>query len=316
MKHTDDAFAAMLLTLPLTPGAETGEKPLSPVEFRQILGRLDMDAARHPGLLMGKDLTEIMRLMRIDEHLAYRLCILLDRDILLYRLLDECMDTETEIVTCFDLSFPQRLALRQELPVCLFARGELSLCEGEYVGVAGIPGVKTPADVEKGLIALADGAAMNGLGILTGGEAGAGRIVRERMLENEGRLLCALTGGMNDFCTDAACAEALKNGNLCVLSACHPDSPADIKEIPARNRILFALSCACVVAAADAKRSEAEAARMDLCTFRYALKHPELGQNEGLFERGFEPVRDLNGWITPERAGEWTGSRAEQIRLF
>lgn len=306
----------MLLTLPLAAQGETEVRPLTPSEYYGVLGRLDMDSARHPGILMGKDIPQIMRLLSVSEAMAYRLCILMDRDTLLYKLLDECMDTNTEIVTWADAECPAQLAARQDLSPAMFVRGPLSLLQTDCLGILGISGIRTPDDVERGLNCIADQAAINGLGIVTGGEPGAGRVVRRRTLQNDGRLVCVLNGGMNAFCTESEYAQSLVNGNLLVISQTHPDARADEADTAERNRLIFCLSCAALVAAADAKRSEAEAVRRQMCDYLYVLHHEELPQNLPLEERGFEAVSDLAAFVSAARVAAWTGLKAQQISLF
>jgi predicted Rossmann fold nucleotide-binding protein DprA/Smf involved in DNA uptake len=318
MRHTDEAYAMMLLTLPLDPGGEGALRPLSAEEFSAVAGQLDLSGENSLGSLMGLDVAGVMRLLGTDEATAYRLCLLMDRDMQLSRLIDECADDQTEIVTPFDSAYPQGVKRRLGLycSPALFAKGNLELLQAPYLGILGISGVQTTQRARTGVRALVMRAAVNGLGVVAGDEMGACRAAREEALRQDARLVCALTGGLKTFARQEENVAALSQGNMLLLSGAHPLSGPGAQEAARRNRVVFALSQAAFVITTDGRRGEAEAARRGWCRHLYVYNDEAYPQNASLASRGFEKVDDLESFSVADRAEEWLRPDAEQLSFL
>ena len=318
MRHTDEAYAMMLLTLPLDPGGEGLLKPLSADELAAVAGRLDLNSEKNLGSLMGLDVAGAMRLLGADESFAYRLCLLMDRDMQLSRLIDECADDDTEIVTPFDGAYPQGVKRRLGIysSPAFFAKGSLELLQAPYLGILGISGVQTTSRARAGVKALVTRAAVNGLGIAAGDEMGACRAAREDALEQDARLCCVLSGGMKAFSQQAENAKALRQGNLLLISCAHPQSAAGSQDAAQRNRLLFALSQAAFVITTDGRRGESEALRRGWCEHLYVHQDDNYPQNASLAAKGFEAVSDLEGFSVSDHAEAWLRPDAEQLSFL
>ena len=74
MRHNDDAFTAMLLTLPLTANKDELVRPLSSAEFSILRARVAACGARRIGdlLLEGKSRNDISKILHIGTSTFYK----------------------------------------------------------------------------------------------------------------------------------------------------------------------------------------------------------------------------------------------------
>ena len=313
MQHNDEAFAAMLLTLPLSAEGEEAVKPLSGRELGSVCGILGL-SGDPVSTLIGRDVSWFMRVLRMNENEAYRMRILLSREMLLYKLLDDTIDRGIDVITPFHDEYPAILKARMggiQAPP-LFIKGDTELFKANYVGIMGIEGVKTPEHVLAGVRDLVDQAAEYGFGIATENTLGACRAARHAAMTENGdllaRLICVLDGGLT-----AACEKYEKytsEGSALLVSLAHPDAPAGTKDA---SKILCALSCAAFIATTDGKRDEAEIAKQQLCDYLYVFDAPELPGNTYAASKGFERVTRAD---VPGSYDKWTGKRGEQLSFL
>ena len=318
MTHTDDAYTYMLLTLSLTPDGSAEAKPLSPEEMCALAAKLDVNSRAHISRLLNMDVSGFMKHLGVNEDFAYRLYVLLRRDALLSKLIDDCLEKSTEIVTPFDKDYPRSLITRLGAMAAppLFVRGYLSILGADNVGIMGLSGLKTPKNIEEGIKKLIWEVAPGGFGLVTGGEPGASRFVRSEAFENDARISILLPGGLNAYCETEEIATALEEGCVCIASAAHPDSSENATEIAERNKLIFALSNAAFVATTDGKRGEIEAVRRHLCDYTYVFDAPELSGNAFIAARGFETVKSVSEMDMASLMSLWAGARCEQLSFL
>ncbi len=318
IEHNDDAYVMMLLTMPLSPMSDGALSPLKTDEFAFLASQLERSGSLNLGQLLGQDVGGLQNLLDIDEEFAYRLCMLLSRQLILGRLIEDCLSSGTEIVTPFDRQYPESILRRlgaTQSPV-LFLQGDPALLNADSIGITGISGVKTSQEMRHGLERLVIRAALNGFGLVTGSEAGVCRLAVGYALENEGRAVCVLTGGLEDFTSDSAHAYALSSGNMAVLSPAHPASKPLAQLLPLRNRLIFCLSRAAFIVTSDGKRSETEVLRKKLCDYTYLLTDPSLPLNEVLRQKGFTETDDLRNLDIDSLSRSWKTPGVEQISFL
>ncbi len=310
MRHTDESFATMLLTLPLTPEGEEAVKPLSGAELGYIAAQLSLMGDNDLGSLMGRDVSGLMRLLNLTEAEAYRVCILLGRDLLLYKLLEDCMDRGIEVLTPFDKDYPARLKgnLGGIKAPPVFVKGNMELLSANYVGILGIEGMKTPEAILTGVNDLVSQASEYGLGIATEDSLGACRAARTAAAESGARLICALDGGINTL--GKKYEPQVEDGSALLISLSHPDAPAGMKDV---TELVCALSCAAFIATTDGKRDEAEIIRRRICDFLYVFDDPALPGNAYAAAKGFERVNKAD---VASNYDKWTGNRGEQLSFL
>ena len=89
--YNDDAFATMLLTIPLSADRAEYARPLSTAEYRRLLSRVKSSAAGRLGALLRADISGLMMLLGVSEEEGYRLYTLLNRGVQLSYTLENFM---------------------------------------------------------------------------------------------------------------------------------------------------------------------------------------------------------------------------------
>ena len=317
IEHNDDAYVMMLLTMPLSPISDNTLTGLKPEEFAWLASLLERNALELRQLL-GQDVAGLQRLLGLEEEFAYRLCLLLSRQLILGRLIEDCLVAGTDIITPFDRQYPESLIRRlgvYQSPV-LFLQGDPALLCAASVGITGVSGIRTTPQMRRALERLVTRTAINSYGLVTGSEAGVCRLSVGFALENDGRVICALTGGFDEFTADSGHAYAIRNGNMAVLSPAHPASKQNTRLLPLRNRLIFSLSRATFVLTSDGRKTETEAIRKKLCDNNYLLVDSALPLNESLRQKGFTEVEDLACLDIDLLSRSWCQPEVEQISFL
>ena len=81
MDHTENAYAAMLLTMALSPDREEYARPLSTPEFRHVEALARSSGFGSIGGLLDVDISGLVMLLGLTEEEAYRVYTLLHRDV-------------------------------------------------------------------------------------------------------------------------------------------------------------------------------------------------------------------------------------------
>ena len=79
LMYNDDAFANMLLTIPLSADRTDIARTLSTAEYVRLLARVKDSTAGRLGALLQVDISGLMMILGISEAEAYRLYTLLHR---------------------------------------------------------------------------------------------------------------------------------------------------------------------------------------------------------------------------------------------
>ena len=212
---TDEGFAAMLLTMALSPNREEYARPLSTQEYYRLAERVRDSKYRTPGGLIGADISGMMMYIGISEEEAYRIYTLLNRAVQFSYALEEFAEHRTEIVPICDESYPERLRRRlpQAAPPFLYRAGNARLIGAPAVAILGISGVKTTPEVREGVISLVKNAVRANYAVITGGELGAMVLV-----DCVARLVPGVLG-----CEESAQTESFSSGLLEYPQYTRPD---------------------------------------------------------------------------------------------
>ena len=317
MKHTDDAYAAMLLTLALSPNKEEYVRPFSVLEFRRFEEAARASRYHSIGQLMDVDISGMMLYMGLSEEEAYRAHTLLHRNVTLSYALEGYMMEGLDIVTQYDDEYPRRLErkLGAFAPPCIYRCGDPEILNRPTLAVMGISGVRTTAEVREAIEKLVRGAAERGYVVATGGELGVSRVAQGAVLEQSGgALLDILGGGMHDHLREDAIAALVGQHRCTVLSTEHPDAMFTVSHAIARNKLLFALADAAFIFSTDGHRGELDALQNRTCDWIYAWTgHPGNGP---LIARGARPLKGPESIDLDEMCRHWASSRAEQVSFF
>ena len=204
MGHTDDAYAAMLLTMALSPNKEEYARPLSTAEFRRFEAAARESQFHGIGKLMDMDISGLMIYLNLTEEEAYRAFTLLHRGVQLSYALEGFAAQGIEVVTQYDGDYPDRLRrkLGAGAPPAFYRCGNMALLDRPAVAIVGISGVRTTPQIRAAIETLVRGAVAQGYGILTGGEPGVSHMAAQLVAELGGSLVNILGGGMREHLAD------------------------------------------------------------------------------------------------------------------
>ena len=316
MNHNDNAYAAMLLTMALSPNREEYARPCSVQEFCRLEALVRGTRFHTIGKLIDVDISGLMLYLGISEEEAYRLYTLLHRGVQLSYALEGFMREGIDVVTLFDADYPQRVQRRlgESRPPFFYRCGAGSLLERRAIAIVGISGVRTTPEVREAVEKLVADAVRLGYGIITGGEMGVSRVAAASALACGGTLLDVLGGGLHEHVEDEVVASLIGSGRGAAVSLEHPDAMFTVSHAIARNKLLFALADAAFIFNTDGKRGESDALNNRTCDWIYAW---EGGPgNATLISRGAIPLRDIEGVNLDELCVHWNSARSEQMNMF
>lgn len=318
MQHNDDAFTAMLLTLPLSANKEEMVRPLSSAEFSVLLERVEASSLRNMGDLIGMDISGIMSQLQLPEAEAYRLCMLLSRTMPLSYAMERYYEQSIDILTMMDAVYPARLTerLKSDAPTAMYLCGDESILSHPMIGILGISGVKMDKKAEEGVRMLVRAIHNEGFGIITSSEPGACRVAEKEAFEIGAKLVCVLAGDLMKKKDEEMYAEAIARKQAVLVSLVHPDAPHTGVHAVSRNRVVYAMSHAAFIATTDAKRGESEAMRKRLCDWLYVFDTPSPTGNRIVISRGATPVQHIEKMNFSKYAENWRMADAEQLSFF
>lgn len=316
MKHTDDAYAAMLLTLALSPNKEEYARPFSVPEFRRFEEAVRASQFRGIGSLLKMDISGFMIHLGLSEEDSYRAYTLLHRDTQLSFALDGYMQEGVDIVTQYDAEYPKRPVKRlgEAAPPCFYLCGDEKLLNQPAIAIMGISGVKTTAEVRDAIETLVRGAIEKGYAIITGGEMGVSRVAESMTAKHGGILLDILGGDMHERLKDDTVARLVAEKRGVVASLEHPDAMFTVSHAIARNKLILSLADAAFIFSTDGRRGESDALQNRICDWVYAWEGNPACRT--LIARGAQPLRDLRALDFDVLYRHWEGSRSEQVNIF
>ena len=316
MAHTDDGYAAMLLTMALSPNKEEYARPLSTAEFRRFEAAARESRYHGIGSLMDLDISGLMIYLGLPEEEAYRAYTLMHRGVQLTYALEGFAEQGIEVVTQYDEEYPERLRrkLGAAAPPAFYRCGNAALLNRPSLAIVGISGVRTTPQVRQTIETLVRGAVARGYGILTGGEPGVSRMAAGLVSELGGSLVDVLGGGMREHLKDDGIAALVGRGSALALSLEHPDAMFTVPHAIARNRLLFALADAAFIFNTDGRRGELEALQNRTCDWIYAWE--DYAGNKPLIARGAVPFGTLSDAELADISRHWDSSGSQQMNMF
>lgn len=318
MQHNDDAFTAMLLTLPLTADKEELVRPLASAEFIQLVKRVEDAGLGAIGNLNGMDISAVMAKLDMPEQEAYRICMLLSRTMPLSYAMERFYEQNIEILTGMDEEYPNRLTERlgTDAPTAMYVSGNIDLLKQPMVAILGISGVKMTPAAEKGVRMIVRSLKEEGFGLITSSEPGACRVAEKEAFECGVNVVSVLAGDLARKKEEDMYIEAQLRGQALLVSLVHPDAPYTGVHAISRNRIVYSMALASFIATTDAKRGESDAIRKKLCDWMYAFDTPAPLGNRIVISRGITPVPDFEKMDFAKYAQNWRMANAEQLSFL
>lgn len=312
MNHSEDAYTSLLLTLPLTRNTDEMIVPLSGKEFDHIMRHLD---GAPLSSLNGASIGKLCRMFSMTESEAYRLCILLDREVLLMRVLDECITRDIDVICPMDPQYPSALKARYGgfAAPPLFFFGAYEMLNIPSVGIIGTSGIKTPEMFKHNIKTLIPELFNNGITLCVNGDPGACYHARCLAAEIGSPRIVVMNGGMADYVADEKNLIAAGSALELAVSPLNPFAAYNPEAQSVINRLIYSQSLASFVATLPPKSTEADALRKRYCPYLYAFDTPE---NAALISKGFSPADNITPEWVKAKSEIWLSSQAEQLSFL
>lgn len=155
------------------------------------------------------------------------------------------------ISTPFEETWPDRLRtrLKNQSPALLYGAGDASLLAEDGIGIVGSRNLT--AEGEEVARRLAAVAVEAGMAVVSGGARGVDQIAMSAALENGGRAVGVLAHPLDRTMRESSTATALEDEMLCLTTPFKPDAGFSVGNAMARNKLIYGLSRATAVVAAD-----------------------------------------------------------------
>ncbi|MBQ8533902.1 MAG: DNA-processing protein DprA [Clostridia bacterium] len=201
--------------------------------------------------------------------------------------LTECQQTGISVITLQHKNYPKRLLRIPDAPYVLYVKGDISVCDAPTVAVVG---TRNPGDYGKNCARyISKELAQGNVTVVSGGAVGIDSISHTAALQEGGKTVCVLGGGIN-------CNYLDKNRQLrqnitqsgAVISEYPPQFKPTKYSFVTRNRIISALSDGVLVIEAGENSGA-------LTTARAAMKQsiPVLSVPGAMFSESFKGSNEL-----------------------
>jgi DNA processing protein len=247
-----DGQAIALLCSSLGMGAPRELKPLSSREWHELSAMLVRSQFGRPGDLIGHDPVEIRDSLGLSSEMAARLARLLARGGQLAFELERLAGRGIWVLTRAEEAYPARLKklLQEAAPPVLYGAGPQSALEQSALALVG----SRDADREALQFAreLARACARQHVAVVSGAARGVDREAMGAAIEAGGTALGVTVDPLERLIRRPDIRVALADGALTLLTPFHPSARWQAGNAMKRNRLIYVLSRAAVVAASAA----------------------------------------------------------------
>ena len=316
MNYTEEGYAAMLLTMALSPDREEYAHPLSIQEFRAIEASVRPTRYRRVGRLISADVSGLMIELHLSEAEALRLYTLLHRTMQLTYALEAFEREGLHVVTCYDGDYPAKLTkkLGEQAPAFFYRCGDRTLLDLPAIAIVGISGVRTDDDMRNTVKELVKQAVRHGYAVITGGEPGVSRVAADAVETCDGVIVDVMGGDMQRYVHTDGIAERIATGRGLALSLAHPKALFSVANAAERNKPLFALADAAFIFNTDGRRGEQVILQNRFCRNVYAWE--PFPANRPLFNHGAIPFGPGSRLDFDDMIVHWNAGNAEQLSMF
>lgn len=180
----------------------------------------------------------------------------------IYKIIDDCIKNEIDIITICDSNYPERLRNITDSPLALYIKGEF--CDIDNLPLISIVGPRKISDFgKKAAFSLAKRLAKAGMIIVSGAALGADTCAHKGTLSVNGKTIAVLGCGIcYDYLPENRELRNAISKNGCLISEHPPYAAATKYSFPIRNRIISGLSLGTVVIEASLKSGSLITARL------------------------------------------------------
>jgi predicted Rossmann fold nucleotide-binding protein DprA/Smf involved in DNA uptake len=168
--------------------------------------------------------------------------------------LDDASQSGLRLLASVDDDYPAVLTRRlgRSAPPLLYVAGDPELLGTDLLGIVGSR-QPTEAGVEVVREAAVQ-AATHGFGVVSGGAKGVDQLAMTACLDRAGNAVGVLADSLVRATRDVEARRAIADGRLCLCTPYKPTAGFSVANAMGRNKLIYALSRATFVIAADAER--------------------------------------------------------------
>lgn len=291
----------LLLTAPLVVGKSDrdGPKILTPTEYNKLATRLIELGKKPMDLMSAQDdlfeaISEVIDVERLKQ--------LLDRGLLMSQAINQWQSRGIWVVSRAEATYPQRLKakLKKHAPPLIYGCGDPALLDSGGLGIVGsrkVDDVITTFVEDAAVLA-----AHSGYSVVSGGARGVDQIAMLAALKVEGTVVGALAENLSRAVVVPHFRDAIKARALVLISAVDPNMGFNVGNAMARNKLIYALSDAGLIANADYEKGGTWAGAIEqINRFKCCPVYVRTAQrtpkgNKALIERG------AIAWPAPDNA--------------
>ena len=247
--------AILLLTAPLIVGRRTpAAEVLQPREYNK-LAQLLHENSREPADLLSPEASELLNDDRLcDEIDSDRVSRLLARGFLLSQAVEQWQQRAIWVLSRADDQYPQRLKVRlgSKAPAILYGCGDPNILDSGGLAVVGSRHVDDRVrDYAAGIGELAASAEWT---LVSGGARGIDQASMRGALEAGGRVVGVLSNDLQRTALRREHREVLMDGRLALISPYDPAAGFNVGNAMRRNKLVYALADAGLVASSDYRK--------------------------------------------------------------
>ncbi len=318
-----DSLALLLLCSQLGLDDDS-VKPLTLREWNPLVRKIQAASLR-PADLLGLSVEDLHTRLDLPTELATRLTQLTDRTDDLNRELYRLASLGIYPLTRADSDYPERYRqrLKDSAPAVLFYAGEKALLGQPGIAVVGSRHLDEAGKECAAFVGNACG--MSGLVLYSGGAKGVDTISMDSALEARGTAVGVLADSLEQAVRGPK--EALKRGDLCLVTPYSPNAGFSVGAAMGRNRLIYTLADYAIVVASDAETGGTWAGATETLKNGwvpiFVLEHERMPEgNRILLQKGAlpfpHPFREmpvkLHAWLK-DKASDLP-VRPEQPNLF
>lgn len=323
MIPTSDSLTLLLLFSQIGQEDDT-HKPLTLREWNPMARRMQAANLR-PADLLELPPADMKTRLDLGTEEVTRISVLLSRSERLQRSLDHYARLGIHPLTRSDSDYPERYLtrLKDSAPPVLFYAGEKALLGQPGIAVVGSRHLDEAGQECARFIGNACG--ISGQVLYSGGAKGVDTISMEAALEARGTAVGILADSLERAVRSRQ--EALKRGDLCLVTPYSPNAGFSVGAAMGRNRLIYCLADYAIVVASDAETGGTWAGATETLKHGwipvFVLEHDQMpAGNKELIQKGGLPFPhpfmdlpiNLPGWLN-EKAAILPG-RLEQGKLF
>lgn len=295
MIDSPDSRALLLLCSHLALPEKADLTPLTLREWNPMAHKLAASPIGSPGGLPGRNAPEISALLDIPAEQAQRVVRLLEREAQLAVELDRFASLGIHPLTRLDREYPGRLRerLSANTPAVLFYSGNLELAGQPGIAVVGSRDLEQTGEDCARLVGNACG--LLGKVLYSGGARGVDTISMKAALDDRGYVVGLVADSLRKAIRVTEYRSALERGDMCLVSAYHPEAGFSVGAAMGRNRLIYALADFAIVIASDAEKGGTWAGASEALrhgwTPVFVLEHAGMPEgNRQLIRKGGYPL--------------------------